>query len=186
MSNYRLAERYAKALHQLSLELNKSDELRDDIYLLHTALKGNRDLELMLKSPIVNAGSKKNAIHAIFSGKIDEMTLKFLNLLIAKGREIYIKDVTEAYFKIDFIHREITPVVLTSAVKVSKEIEEKVISILKESKVVKNVNLTTKVNSDIIGGFVLSFEDKLFDASVLRKLELLQKQFEENIYEKKF
>jgi F-type H+-transporting ATPase subunit delta len=44
------------------------------------------------------------------------------------------------------------------------------------------VRMETAVNADLIGGFVLETDNKLFDASVLRDLNDIRKQFAENIY----
>jgi len=41
------------------------------------------------------------------------------------------------------------------------------------------------LNPDLIGGFVIEFDDKLYDASVAHKLELLRKEFSVNQFEKK-
>ena len=40
-----------------------------------------------------------------------------------------------------------------------------------------NVELETKVDANLIGGFVLQFGDKLYDASVANQLKKLKKEF---------
>ena len=47
------------------------------------------------------------------------------------------------------------------------------------------VELETKVDSELIGGFVLNVEDKQIDASVRSKLKMLGLKFEENYFIKK-
>ncbi len=44
------------------------------------------------------------------------------------------------------------------------------------------VKLTEEVDEDLIGGFVLEFDDKQFDASIQRQISNLKKEFEVNLY----
>ena len=39
------------------------------------------------------------------------------------------------------------------------------------------IELTTKVNPDLIGGFVIEMGDQLYDASVLHQLDKIKKEF---------
>jgi len=48
----------------------------------------------------------------------------------------------------------------------------------------ENVEIETLINPDLIGGFVIEFDDKLYDASVAHKLELLRKEFSGNEFKK--
>ena len=50
------------------------------------------------------------------------------------------------------------------------------------SKTKSNIEIETAVNPDLIGGFVVEFDDKLYDASVLHKLNKLKKGFSGNEY----
>jgi F-type H+-transporting ATPase subunit delta len=45
------------------------------------------------------------------------------------------------------------------------------------------VEFRTSVDPALIGGFVISFEDKLYDASVRHQLDLLRKQFTSKEYQ---
>ena len=46
----------------------------------------------------------------------------------------------------------------------------------------KNIEIETEVQPDLIGGFVIEFDDKLYDTSVKHKLALLRKEFQDNLY----
>ena len=49
-----------------------------------------------------------------------------------------------------------------------------------------NVEISTKVDKDLIGGFVLEFDNKLYDASVQHKLSQLRAEFVQNLFVKEF
>ena len=44
------------------------------------------------------------------------------------------------------------------------------------------IDLQTKVNEDLIGGFTIETNNKLVDASIAHDLKIVQKQFMKNIY----
>ena len=46
----------------------------------------------------------------------------------------------------------------------------------------QTVEIATEIDPDLIGGFVIEFGDRLYDASVKHKLDLLKKEFVGNLY----
>ncbi len=49
-----------------------------------------------------------------------------------------------------------------------------------------NIELTEKVDENVIGGFVINFQDYQYDASIINQLNKLKKGFSENLYETKY
>jgi len=49
-----------------------------------------------------------------------------------------------------------------------------------------NLDVQTKVNPDLIGGFLLEFDNKRYDASIAQKLADLKDDFSKNLYVKEF
>lgn len=71
----------------------------------------------------------------------------------------------------------ITTVKIITAGPVSKAFLEEVKAKLAASQVTrKHIELVPEVNPELIGGFVLEFDDKMYDASVLHQLETMRKQ----------
>ena len=58
MQNTKLSNRYSKALLDLALEQNVLDEVYNNMKQLTMMVDENRDLQLLLKSPIVKADKK--------------------------------------------------------------------------------------------------------------------------------
>ncbi len=182
MSESRIASRYAKSLIELAQEQGKLDRVKEDVDAFLEALE-SRDFALLLKSPIVHADKKWQILKTLFEGKFDELTMAFLRILLRKGREPYLAHIAQ-----EFIHqykrlKHISTVKLITAVPLSPQTVESVRKVLEESRVTdEHVEILTEVDPDIIGGFVLEFDDKLYDASVKHKLELLKKEFLDNLY----
>ena len=183
MSAKRIASRYAKSLLDLSKESNNLDVVFENMSALKKAVQ-NRDLYLMLKSPIINAKKKKDIVTKIFGAGFDKMTMGFLNIIISKGRESYIPEIAKEFvFQYNDL-KKISSAVLTSAVPLSAEALESLKAKLLASNITnETVQIETKVNPDILGGFIIEIGDKLYDASVKHKLETLKKQFVGNAYE---
>ena len=184
MSVKRIASRYAKSLLDLSRESNNLDVVFENMQSLQKAVD-NRDLYLMLKSPIINAKKKKDIITKIFGGAgFDKMTMGFMDIIITKGRESYLPEISKEFVQQYNDLKKISSAILTSAVPLSADALASLKAKLLASNITnETVQIETKVNPDILGGFIIEIGDKLYDASVAHKLETLKKKFVGNTYE---
>ncbi len=182
MQNPRLAQRYAKSLIDLSVELKRLDAVYDDILLLNQICSKSREFVLMLKSPIIKDDKKYKIIAGVTENKISEITQTFIKLLSSKNRESTLPEIIssfiEQYNKLKGIHK----VKLTTAAPLSDTIKNSFIEKIEATNTLKNIQLETVVNEKLIGGFVLEMEGKLIDASILRDLNDVKKQFANNDY----
>lgn len=186
MSVTRIATRYAKSLIDLAIEQGKLEQVSNDVNTLKNAVK-NRDLFLMLKSPIIHADKKNAVLDALFKGKIEGLTLAYLHLLVNKGREQYLPEIAAEYIAQYKTLRRITSVRVTTAVPLSDAVLADLQQKLLASGVTsENLEIETKTNPDLIGGFVLEFDNKRYDASVAYKLDELKASFSKNLYVKEF
>lgn len=186
MSNIRLASRYAKSLIDLAIEKAQLEAIYADVKLLDTTLENSAELRTLLKSPIINAGKKQDILDAIFKAKLNTITHEFITILVRKGREPYLADITSAFISQYNKHNNITAISLTTAEATDQATVDAIIEKVKAVTNIDKVELTTAVDAELIGGFVLKFEDKLFDASIARQLEVLKKEYRENKFEKAF
>ncbi|HSY76388.1 MAG TPA: ATP synthase F1 subunit delta, partial [Bacteroidia bacterium] len=115
MSAFSLATRYAKSLIQLVNEKGKLEEVYKDIKDVNAIFEENRDLKLMFKSPIIPADKKLNVVKQLFEGKIDPILYQFMVLVIKKGREAFLNEITHSFILQYNVLKNITPVTLSSA-----------------------------------------------------------------------
>ena len=182
MSVQRIASRYAKSLLDLAVEQNKVERVLDDIQAFKEAVK-NRDFYLMLKSPIINAAKKTQVTKQIFGDKFDELTMAFVNILFTKGREAYLPEISQEFIDQYKKLRHISTVRVTSASPLSEDALAALRKKLEESpETDEKVEIITKVDPELIGGLVIEFADKVYDASVAHKLDQLKKDFVDNLY----
>lgn len=180
MSSLRIASRYAKSLLDSAVQANKLEEVYADLRGLDDNLDENREFLLMLRSPIIPPEKKKSIMHAIYSGKTQDLTLTFFDTVIAKKREMFLPEIVKA-FRVQYNERnKIAAAHLTTAVEPTQAILDEVSQVIKKYTTAEQVELTTAIDQSLIGGFVLQFEDKKYDTSIASKLEKLKKEFSKN------
>ena len=173
MLNNAIARRYAQAFFAIAKDSNQVDKLEEELNLITDALKSNKDLKGFVDHQLVEPRAKKETFEKIFSGKISEVTLNLLDLLVDKHRETLLIEITEEFVAYANADRNIQEAEITSA----HELNDKDISELKEKLATctgKNIRLTTKVNADLIGGIVVRIGDKIIDSSALARLQGLK------------
>jgi F-type H+-transporting ATPase subunit delta len=180
MPNPRLASRYAKSLLDLSIETGQLEQVFGDIQFLKQVCAGNRDFVNLLKSPIVKADTKFKIVKKVIEGRVTSMTENFIELLTRKTRESNLPEIIASFITQYKAHKNIHTVNLTTAVPVSEALRNAIIQQVKKASGYEHIELEEKVDSNIIGGFVLQVGDKLVDASIAYDLRIIAKQFENN------
>jgi len=185
MSIARVAGRYAKSIIDLATETGRITDVVADMRDFSEAAK-NRDLAMLLKSPIINADKKLSVIDALFAHRYCDLTMGFFRICINKGREPQLPEIATEFLEQYKQMQSITTVKVTSAQPLSQASLEAIRQKLQLSGDTNDtVEVETAIDPNLIGGFVVEFGDKLYDASVSHKLELLKKEFQENPYKSK-
>ncbi len=183
MSVARIASRYAKTLVDLSIQQNKLDRVLEDVESFNTISKENKDFHNFLKTPIIHKDKKQGIIKKLFESSYDDLTMKFLLLLIAKQREKFLPEIADEFILQYKALKHITTVKVTSAVELSKDVLAKIEKKLKEGDLAgEKVEFETKVDPSLIGGVIIEFNDRVYDASVGHRLDKYKKNFGENLY----
>ncbi|MDX2002282.1 MAG: ATP synthase F1 subunit delta [Chitinophagales bacterium] len=185
MSAVRLAARYAKSLIDLAIEKNALEQVHADM-LLFNETASHAGFKSMLKSPIINADKKMNVLEQLFKSKVSPITYAFYTLLVKKGREIYLSEISTAFIEQYNLYNHITKLKLTTAMPMDAKVVDSIVSQVKQKAKLEKVELVTEVDDSLIGGFVVQYEDKLFDASISKRLQALRKEYSDNAYVKKF
>lgn len=182
MNNPRLAGRYAKSLIDLAAELNQVDVIYADMKFVESICKSNPDFVAVLRSPIIKPGTKEKIIESITTGRVNIITSSFISLLVRKGRETNLPEIAIAYIEQFNELRDIHQLKITTALPISEALKNEIVNTVKMSTSLKHVEVETAVKEELIGGFVLEMEGKLIDASILRDLKDIKKQFMDNQY----
>lgn len=182
MQNPRLAGRYAKSLVELATEKGQLEAVYADMKYLQAVCQQSREFVSLLKSPIIKSDQKGNIISAVTNGKTSELSNAFIQLLVKKGRESDLNEIAAAFIEQYNQLKGIHKVTLTTAVPVSDELKQSIEQKIRSERSLGTVELETRTDESLIGGFVLEFNNNLVDASIQRDLRDIQKQFLENLY----
>ncbi|MFV0521615.1 MAG: ATP synthase F1 subunit delta [Mangrovibacterium sp.] len=167
-----IAVRYAKAFFNLASEKNLLEEVKADMDLLSSLFKG-KELKLILENRIIKAQQKNTLLQAGFQGKISSLSLNFIKLVVDNGRSAHFEGMCRYFISLYRKKQNLKSVLLTTAVDIDKETSLKLTAKL-EYELHTKVELQTRVDPALIGGFVLRIDDQQYDASVQHKLQQIR------------
>lgn len=179
MSIAQIQYRYAKALYEHSKEKGEVEGVFKDISYIRQVTTESRELNRMFFSPVVKPAKKAAVLHLVFDGRISDATIKFLELIIAKGRESNIREITETFIGIYNESKNIIDAHITTAVAIDDALRNEIKAKLK-AQLNKDIYLKEKVDAKILGGYILRVKDKQEDKSLSTKLNRLKRDFEAN------
>ena len=168
--------RYAKAFFSLAEEKNQLTGAKKDIELISQVCSESDDFRLLLESPVINPSLKVSLISKIFSGKISGFTLNFLQLIVGNKREGFIPGICRHFLELVRKHQNIRSALITFASEPDSEMLGKIKQIL-EKELGTEVELSTKINPSIIGGFIVRVDDKQVDGSISTQLKKIKANF---------
>ncbi|MEZ5003227.1 MAG: ATP synthase F1 subunit delta [Chitinophagales bacterium] len=176
MSAISVASRYANALLEEAKKSNLLDRIYQDMQLFEQTTNESRELRSLLKSPIISVDRKLSSLKAIFSGKISDLTMNFLHMLVNKRRESYFKEIIEAFYQAYNDLNNIKMVELISATTLNEGLESKIVNTVKTQLGATNLQVKKTVDPKILGGFIIKIGDKVFDTSLQNKLNTLRRE----------
>lgn len=185
MAESRVAKRYAKSLLDLATELKEQETAFNDMQLLVDTIEANRDLAVMLNSPVINAEKKLAVLDKVFSTRLSKLSYKFIELITTKGREGQLRDIAKNFVAQYKKGKDINTATVISSAKLMPDAFKKI-----EALVVDHtggtVELVETVDPELIGGFILRIGDQQLDTSIKSKLNDLRAEFDSNLYEKDY
>jgi F-type H+-transporting ATPase subunit delta len=185
MKNSRINNRYAKALFDLAVEQNFLDQAYLDMQLVKSICQFNRDFNLLLSSPVIRTDKKQAIMNEIFGNQINKLSLSFLLLIMKKRREANLNSIAISFIADYKEFKGIKVAHLKTAAEIDTQTRDHFKSILtNQSK--KRIELLEEINPELIGGYVVTIDDKQSDSSVSTKIQRLRKEFNVNDYEKGF
>lgn len=180
MNLSKISVRYSKALFLTSQEKNVLEKINDDMLLLNNCCRELEEFKQFLENPIVSLSKKRTIIKTVFAGKVHEITLSFLDLVLKNNREAFLEDITRMF--LDLYRKEMgfISISLTTAIRLDDDLRKKMVELINTA-YHADVEMTEFVNKNILGGFKLQIENMLLDASVATsinkmKRELIKKQ----------
>ena len=169
-----IAAVYARSLFEVASEQDKVDVIREQLGEFADALSESRDLQTFLFSPYFSTQEKEEGLDKALSGA-DQTFENFLRLLIEKHRMPVLFRIRSNYDRLWEDANQLLPVQVTSAVELDNDIVKQIGDRISEQ-TDRKVDLTTRVEPEILGGLVLQVGNSVLDASIRNRLDQLRKQ----------
>jgi|TARA_B110000259_G_scaffold182143_1_gene225281 F-type H+-transporting ATPase subunit delta len=177
MKNSKTANRYAKALLELSLEKGNLDAVNGNMQVLSDTINESADLRSLIKNPTVKEEEKNTIFTAFFGKTFDADTMNFISLLTKNKRTEILPEVTQQFITQYRANKNIVTAEVTSATELDEEQKKSIIALLKHDGEVEMVEM---INPALIGGFIVKVGDKQIDASIATKFKNLRKEISLN------
>ena len=165
---------YARSLFEVAMDQDKLDTVRDQLGAFADALSQTRELQVFFFSPYFSTQEKKDGLERAVTDA-DPVVLNFLELLIEKHRMPVIFRVRATYDALWEEENKLLPVEITSAVELDETIVKQLGDRISEQ-TGRKVDLSARVEPDILGGIVVQVGNSVLDASVRTRLERLRRQ----------
>ena len=155
----------------------KEVEVNNAMLLIAQTISESDELAVVLNSPVIKATDKINALTAIFSDSIDQISLGVIGLL-GENKRLPLLGLVAKQYSILFDHDKLIDVArVTTAVPLTAALKKKVLAKIK-SLTGHEASVENEINPDIIGGFILRIGDIQYDASISNNFNELKRQFD--------
>ena len=170
-----VAKKYSTALFLSAGRRGLLDEAYGQFTDLKTVLRTDTALLKFLSSPKIAEEHKLDLLRRVFGERMQRLFLEFLIVLVRKRRAMYLVHVIDAFDLMVERHKGIVRATATTAVPLSGDEEERLVSRL-STKIGKKIELERKIDSRLIGGMVVLVGDEIIDGSVKYDLVKLEEQ----------
>jgi len=168
------ANRYAKALFSISEEKQSTQLIFEDMQFIVATMAAHKSLRTVLASPIIEAEKKLDVVQAVFKS-LQDQSLKLMQVLTVNRRIQLLGLVAQSFVEIVELANNIQHADVTTAVALSLDQEKEIQAKINELTGAE-AELSTHVNPDLLGGFVLNLKDLQYDASVATQLQKVKRE----------
>lgn len=169
-----VAKRYAKALFESAQGGNIVSQVEEELLAVVNAIEANGDLEKLIQHPGIAVEAKKGMLQQLFEGKVSDIVLNTLQLLIDRRREDIIGAIATYYVGIaNGALGQANATVYTPF-----DLSETELNLIREkfgSLSGKTIRLDTVIDKSLLGGIQVRIGDRLYDGSLSGKLQRIEK-----------
>ena len=167
---------YGDALFEAAMDRDKGDALYEEVCALVPILNDNPDLLAMLGNPQIVKDEKVAIMNQVFSGRVQEELMGFLNIIVGKDRQNDLIPVFEYFIQRVKEYKKIGTVFVSSAMELKAEqrtrLEEKLLATTSYA----TLEMNYQTDPSLIGGMVIRIGDHVVDGSIRTRLYGLKKE----------
>jgi len=168
-----LATPYAEALLQVSESRKETDTVADQVRDLLAIWNNSPELRDAMASPVLEPEAKKAALAGLFADQLTESLQNLLKLLADRQRIAMLDSVLLRFLELYRQLRNITLARVTSATPLSDEQQAQLNARVQAIAGTPSVEFDLKVDPALIGGFIVSLDSRVIDASLAGQVRRL-------------
>ena len=169
-----VSDRYASALYDLAAEKKLVDPVLEDLSNLKNMLKDNKELSLVIKSPLITSIDKLNIFESLLKKiNANELTSTFLKVIEKNKRFSNLASIITQFMNINSQKRGDVLADITSADELNDEQKNNITNQLK-SILGDKLSLSFDVDKNIMGGLIVKVGSKMIDTSLANKINKLK------------
>jgi F-type H+-transporting ATPase subunit delta len=176
--NAKIAAPYARALFDISIEKNIMHQITIDFQNLEIFLIENSELADCLNSPVVSQDAKYEILSEILKSEIHVETFRFLTILIKRNRIDFLEAIIANYLELVCEIASLKTIEVSTAFAFTNLQKNMLVKKLKKLTNAREIRLTLKLDSSLIGGFLIKTESKVIDFTIKNQLEKLAKHLD--------
>lgn len=165
----RITRRYAKALFNMANEKNLLDRISEDLKLIKNVCDESDDFIRLVDSPVIQISEKRQVFSQLFENKVHSLSYYFFQLLLEKNRENFLPDIIQHFMNLIDESKGILRGHLLSAFPLTEKQFDSLKSRLNYI-TGKKVILDQKVDTALLGGFIVTLQDTVIDTSIKNQL----------------
>lgn len=174
MNDGLIPNRYAKALYKLSQERGDTASIYQEMKQLAAAYAAEAALKKAVNNPFLPTGDKLKLLCAASGAPSDGTSARFMGLVIKNNRIDFMRAIALAFMKQYRELNGIARVEIVTATQLGDDEINAIIDVVKGQFGGKTIELTKRVDADLIGGFTVDVDSRVLDASVKNQLEKLR------------
>ena len=169
-----VSDRYASALYDLAAEKKLVDPVLEDLSNLKNILKDNKELSLVVKSPLITSIDKLNIFESLLKKiNANELTSTFLKVIEKNKRFSSLASIITQFMNINSQKRGDVLADITSADELNDDQKNNITNQLK-SILGDKLSLSFDVDKSIMGGLIVKVGSKMIDTSLANKINKLK------------
>ena len=174
MNDGLIPQRYAKALYTLALDRKNASRVYEEMKQVVASFESAPELQKVMTNPFVGRDRKESLLISAAGDKLEDDYRNFVRLVLNHNREEFAYRMALEYRRIYREENHIAQVVISTAAQLPEAEMEKIKEIVRKAFPGYTLEFVSKIDPELIGGFMVDVNSTRMDASISNELEQLR------------
>ena len=174
------ATTYAQALYDLARDEGLAEVIGSQLDVLDRAFRQEPEFLRLMAAANLSKQERCQILDDSFRGKTEPYVLNFMKILTEKGYMRHFGDCAKAYRQIYNADHGIVPVRAVTAVPMTEDQQLRLTKKL-EQLTGKTIDLSCRVDPNVLGGVRLDYDGKRVDGTVRSRLDAVDKMLKNTV-----